>query len=80
MKPTIGASPEEIAEVLEVIQRSAPPGPTLPQIADETGLSSDIVIDALAALNAQGISIGGSIPKDSHQSPLFVRFAHLRRL
>lgn len=80
MNPTIEASPEQIARVLEVIERFAPPGPTLPQIADETGLSSDLVIDALAALEGQGISIGGSIPKDSNQSPLLVRFAHLRRL
>ena len=61
MNTTIEASPEQIAKVLEVIERSAPPGCTVPQIADETGLSTDLVLDAYAALLGQGYNIGGRI-------------------
>jgi hypothetical protein len=82
MNPTTEASPEQIAQVLEVIDRYSPLplGPTVQQIAEETCLSIEAVLNARTALDAQGIPIGGSIPKDSNQSPLAVRFAHLRRL
>jgi len=82
MNPTIEASQEQVAKFLAVVDRYAqlPLGPTVPRIAEETGLSVEAVLNARTAAEAQGIPIGGYVPKDSSQSPLAVRLAHLRRL
>jgi ABC-type histidine transport system ATPase subunit len=59
--PTVGVSPEQVAKVLEVLERSEPPGRTVAQIADEMGLSTDLVLDAYAALLRKGYNVAGRI-------------------
>lgn len=60
---TVKASPEQVAKVLGVLERSEPQECTVPQIADETGLSADLVIDACADLLGRGYNIAGRVKR-----------------
>jgi hypothetical protein len=57
---TIEASPEQVAKVKEVIERSVPRGAMIEQIAEQTGFTTDVIWSAIHALEREGIVVGGN--------------------
>ena len=60
MTTTVDATPEQIAQVLEVLKRSMPRGAMIEQIRDQTGLSNEIIWSAIHALEHDGTIVGRS--------------------
>lgn len=51
----IEASPEQVAKVKGVIERSVPRGVVIEQIREQTGFTTDIIWSAIHALDREGI-------------------------
>jgi hypothetical protein len=55
---TIEASPEQVAKVKEVVERSMPRGAMIERIGKQTGFTTDIICSAIHALETEGIVVG----------------------
>jgi DNA-binding IclR family transcriptional regulator len=55
---TVEASPEQVARVLEVLQRAKPKALWVEQIRDQTGFTNEIIYAALHTLKREGTVMG----------------------